>query len=313
MRAYYGDDLIILLDDPGLSLHARAQGDLLRYIEEHLAPNYQVIYTTHSPFMIDPTNLSRARTVENVTSNVPPPSDPGIGEGTKVGGDVLSSDRDTIFPLQAALGYGIVQSLVVSEHTLLVDGPAEILYLQWFKRKLAHLGRPTLDDRWVIAPCGGVSKVAAFLSLFASEGLRIAVVGRASAGGDPVDPEARSTTQTKLLKEGNVLDWGSYAEQTDAGVEDLIGRNAYLELSASSYGLSKDVAGSLGRSPSAGTSLVAEVEAHLQTLAEMPGAFDPYHPAEFLIQRGMDFTVRGMDRALNRFQELFRDLNAILN
>ena len=163
VRAYYGDELIILLDDPGLSLHARAQGGLLRYIEERLAPNYQVIYTTHSPFMIDPTNLSRARTVENVTSNLPQPSDPAIGEGTKVGGDLLSSDRDTLFPLQAALGYGIVQSLVVSEHTLLVDGPSEILYLQWFKRKLAHLGRPTLDDRWVIAPCGGVNKVAAFL------------------------------------------------------------------------------------------------------------------------------------------------------
>lgn len=44
---------ILLLDEPGLSLHASAQSDLLRFIDEKLAPEYQVIYTTHSPFMID--------------------------------------------------------------------------------------------------------------------------------------------------------------------------------------------------------------------------------------------------------------------
>ena len=49
MEETYGDKLLILLDEPGLSLHGRAQGDLLRYIKEKLLPKYQVIYTTHSP------------------------------------------------------------------------------------------------------------------------------------------------------------------------------------------------------------------------------------------------------------------------
>ena len=51
------ENVIILLDEPGLNLHAEAQNDLLRYIDEMLAPKYQVIYTTHSPFMIDPAKL----------------------------------------------------------------------------------------------------------------------------------------------------------------------------------------------------------------------------------------------------------------
>ena len=46
------NDLVLLLDEPGLALHATAQNDLLRYMEEKLAPEHQVIYTTHSPFMI---------------------------------------------------------------------------------------------------------------------------------------------------------------------------------------------------------------------------------------------------------------------
>ena len=57
VKKNFGKNVIILLDEPGLSLHAKAQGDLLRYVEEQLTPDHQVIYTTHSPFMIDSTNL----------------------------------------------------------------------------------------------------------------------------------------------------------------------------------------------------------------------------------------------------------------
>jgi len=39
--------VIILLDEPALGLHARAQKDFLRYIDEQLATTRQVIYTTH--------------------------------------------------------------------------------------------------------------------------------------------------------------------------------------------------------------------------------------------------------------------------
>jgi predicted ATP-dependent endonuclease of OLD family len=47
-----GVPLILLLDEPGLVLHASAQGDLLNYIEVELKPHHQVLYTTHSPFMV---------------------------------------------------------------------------------------------------------------------------------------------------------------------------------------------------------------------------------------------------------------------
>ena len=44
-----GENLVLLLDEPGLSLHAKAQSDLLHYFDEELKPHHQVIYTTHSP------------------------------------------------------------------------------------------------------------------------------------------------------------------------------------------------------------------------------------------------------------------------
>ena len=55
--------LILLLDEPGLSLHAKAQADLLNYFEQELVPYHQLIYTTHSPFMVDAAHFDRVRIV----------------------------------------------------------------------------------------------------------------------------------------------------------------------------------------------------------------------------------------------------------
>jgi predicted ATPase len=44
-------DAILLLDEPGLNLHPEKQGALVDVIRD-LAQTNQVLYTTHSPFMI---------------------------------------------------------------------------------------------------------------------------------------------------------------------------------------------------------------------------------------------------------------------
>ena len=101
--------IILLLDEPGLSLHGKAQTDLLRYFRERLAPDHQVIYTTHSPFMVPSDDLPSVRTVEDVV--IYHQDEAPEVRGTKVGGDVLSTDPDTLFPLQHALAYEITQAL----------------------------------------------------------------------------------------------------------------------------------------------------------------------------------------------------------
>ena len=94
--------VIILLDEPGLGLHARAQADFLKFIDERLSKRCQVVYSTHSPFMVQPGKLERVRLVQ----------DGGRAVGSRVTDNVLSPDRDTLFPLQGALGYDMVQTPV---------------------------------------------------------------------------------------------------------------------------------------------------------------------------------------------------------
>ncbi len=307
----YGDNLIILLDEPGLGLHAKAQADLLRYMEERLAPNFQVIYTAHSPFMIDPRDLLRVRTVEDVFIDAKEgQSLPAKGDmGTKVGDKVLSTDPDTVFPLQACLGYEISQTLFVGHHSLLVEGPTELLYFEWFKRKLAALRRGTLDARWTIVPCGGIDRVPAFLSLFAGNKLHIAVFTDLAAG---VKKRVRDLRESKLLRDGHVLTADAYAGQAEADIEDLIGRDTYRELVHRAYELASSSHLPAVRPAQASVRVVKEVENHFATLPPEVPAFDHYKPAEFLTLQGAGIELPGLELALEHFEGLFKDLNALL-
>jgi predicted ATP-dependent endonuclease of OLD family len=140
--AWYGDvrgdagDLILLLDEPGLSLHGKAQGDLLRYFEAEMIGSNQLIYTTHSPFMVDPRHFERVRIVQDRsidTSDALPPAE----DGTKVLVDVLEATGDSLFPLQGALGYEIYQTLFIGPNCLVVEGVSDLLYLQVMTSLLA--------------------------------------------------------------------------------------------------------------------------------------------------------------------------------
>ena len=122
--------LILLLDEPGLSLHATAQHDLLRFINERLAPHHQVIFTTHSPFMIDPHSFHRVRTVVDDSET-----------GTTVSADILKTDAESAFPLHAALGVELTQTLFVGPNVLLVEGPSDVIYLQYLSEQLIKAGK----------------------------------------------------------------------------------------------------------------------------------------------------------------------------
>jgi AAA15 family ATPase/GTPase len=55
--------LILLVDEPGVSLHARAQEDVLKVFED-IKENIQVIYTTHSPHLVDIDKLHRVLAIQ---------------------------------------------------------------------------------------------------------------------------------------------------------------------------------------------------------------------------------------------------------
>lgn len=304
MQNQYGDELVILLDEPGLSLHGTAQGDLLRYIKEQLLPKYQVIYTTHSPFMIDAGDLFTVRTVEDVVKD-----DEILG--TKVGDEVLSSDADTIFPLRAVLGYDLTQSLFVGEHTLLVEGPSDLLYLTWASNELRSRGRRGLDPRWVITPTGGIDKIGSFIALFGGNKLHIAVLTDYHSGEKA---KVRTLRDSEILQAGHVFSAESFAGAAEADVEDILGRDLYLALVTECYGLEKKDHFPAVKPANAPNLVVKEASEHMRTVSASVATFNHYAPAACLVANWGELKDKlpGVDEALDRFEEFFKQVNALL-
>jgi hypothetical protein len=300
VKRVYGDNLFVLLDDPGIGLHARAQGDMLRYIAQELEPHYQVIYTTHSPFMVDATDLGRARTVEDVTLI----NNNGREEflGTKVGEKVFSTNRDTLIPLRAAMGYELTKAMSSGGPALLVEGPVEALYLNWFSRRLNEQGRTGLGHGWSIVPCGGGERIGAFMGLFGANDGNLAVLL-----GSDVGPEvAEQIRNTEFMRGSRILTMDKYIEAEQGQIEDVIGRETYFGLVNLCYKLPRR----LRLSPKGGS------EEPMSVLEEAAGAnlpeFDRFAVAEFLAEntKKCKRKLPGLADTLDRFEKLFADVNA---
>ena len=293
------DNLVILLDEPGLTLHAKAQGDLIRYFKEKIIPKFQLVYTTHSPFMLDFLDILSARTVEDVTDE----NDNILG--TKVGSKVLSKDRDTTFPLQAAFGYDITQTLFIGKNTLLVEGPSDILYLTYFSEKLQELGRNGLSKDWTICPSGGIDKIQSFVSLFGENALKIVTLTDYHPGDkNKIDRLKKSG----LLETSHILLASDYTQYSSSDIEDIIGAAAYVKLINACYELTGDKAIAVESVKDGEVLHSAEA-----ILSKNPSIrFDHYRPSMYLIEHPDIWKIEDIADALDRFERVCSDINKAL-
>ena len=208
---------VLLLDEPGLNLHASAQADLLRFLED-LSGDYQIIYTTHSPFMIPSNSLERVRTVfEEEKTSV-------------ISNSVQEKDPNTLFPLQAALGYDIAQNLFVSKKNLLVEGVSDLIILTALSGLLESLGRQGLRDDITIVPTGGLEKVATFISLL--RGSQLEIVCLLDSYNDvKARVKMESLISEKIIHQSKVRFFHEFIDTYDkADLEDLFEKKDYLHL-----------------------------------------------------------------------------------
>lgn len=285
-------DVIVLLDEPGLSLHGRAQADFLRFVEQELAPTNQVIYTTHSPFLVDPSKLERVRAVEDHTSVENPDS------GAVVRADAFSRDRDTLFPLQAALGYDLAQNLIIgsSEH-LVVEGTTDFIYLDTLSEYLKKRGRTGLDDRFTIVPVGGAQNIPTFVALLGAHLPVSALVDSSAKGMQRINHMIKEG----LLEASRLVTISQVTGTPEADIEDLFRPEEYLMLYNGAFGASVSVSDLDGRGP-----IVKQIERHVG------GRFEHGPPATYLLRNKIQILEKLSEETLSRFERLFELLNATI-
>ncbi len=299
--------LILLLDEPGLSLHARAQEDLLRYFEEELKPHHQLLYTTHSPFMVDSGHLDRVRIVQDLSIEVATGDLPEEQQGTKVSTDVLEATSDSLFPLQGALGYEIHQSLFIGPNCLVVEGVSDLLYIQTLSAVLQKQGQRGLSADWTITPVGGASNVPTFVALIGAQTkLNVAVL----IDFQKKDKQTIANLyKTKLLKKKQVLTFADFTGGTEADIEDMFATEFYLGLMNGEFGVSVSVTDLTGDRPR----ILQRIEESL-TKAPLPNSmtFNHYRPARFFSENIGSLQEELSSETLDRFQRAFDALNQLL-
>ncbi|KZD12429.1 AAA family ATPase [Oceanibaculum pacificum] len=215
------EDAILLLDEPGLYLHAKSQRDLLNHFEADF--KNQILYTTHSPFMVPTHRLDTVRTV-SIAEEV----------GTTVSNDP-SGDARTLFPLQAALGYDLAQSLFIGPNNLVVEGVTDYWALSSISEYLNSNGEGGLRGDITITPAGGAQKIPYMVALLSSEQLNVLAL---------LDHEKDAKTtrdelvKSKLISDKNVIfiaDAFGSSPPKEADMEDLIDPKVYETLVHESY------------------------------------------------------------------------------
>lgn len=282
---------ILLLDEPGLNLHASAQNDLLNFIED-LTSDYQIIYTTHSPFMIRPSQLDKVRTVVE-TEN-----------GTLISDSIQDKDPNTLFPLQAALGYDIAQNLFISEKNLLVEGVSDLMYLQVISNLLEQNGRTYLNKNITIVPVGGMDKVATFISLLRGSDLNIVCLldsftdAKSKAKLDDI-------TKGKIINSKNIIYFDEFTGKNKSDIEDLFTKGDYLKL----FNLAFDEYNEINEAD-----LNSSIDSILIQISKIinKDRFNHYRPANQLTKIGVDISFFS-DETINNFEKVFDKVNTIFS
>ena len=291
-------DLVILLDEPGTALHAMAQKDFLRFMDERLAPQCQVIYTTHSPFMVDLEKLNRVRTVQDMD-----------GVGTVVSHDAVENDHETVFPLQMALGWQMAQTLFLAPHCLMVNSASDLIYLQTLGDLSASNGAGRIDPRWVVVPVGSAENLPTFVSLLGENYVSVAVMMDIT----PTNKQrVERINRSNDTSEENAVKWVEVTRVRDADIEDLFEPNFYLKLVNLAYSSELEEPLTMKAISESNPRIVERIKSHFSSAGIAGGSFDRYRPAAYLLENFDKVKYDISEDTVDKIASLIGRINGLL-
>jgi len=294
------EEIVLLLDEPGLHLHPKAKREFLSFLDREIATEDTLVYSTHSPFMID---LDRAHQTKMVSKD---PTD-----GSTVLSDPGSADEYTRYPLQNVFELDVMETLVSRSQLLFVKDGTTYEYLYNISSLLEETDAAVLDRGWTVIPIGTLENTQTVRSVFDTAEGEVAVV---HDGTEAVGWEAPDDV--------TVVGIGAHARVDGvATIEDVLSEAFYLELVNRTYAAElSDVSGGPDRVRSdeladygRTTPIVERLEQYFAEHGIAGGSFDRARPASYL-QRNRDDFVAEVDMDTRKaFGSLARALNKTLD
>lgn len=261
---------VILIDEPGLFLHAKAQEDILRKLEDS-ANNTPIIFSTHSPYLIEIDKLNRIRLISR--------KEKGTTILNKIHKD---ADKETLTPIITAIGLDLSKGLDIGkDNNIIVEGMSDYFYLHAFIQLLNFKFKKNIH----IIPVQGADKFKFLIPLMIGWGLNYCVVLDNDAKGIKVEKELTKNFGHAGLKIIFI------SESKDKDIEDLFDRTDFIK-----YVLDEN-------------KKLPEFKKNSSLFKQKDNAFDKVLSSKLFYEKTKNGDISLSTQTMENFQKILRTLN----
>lgn len=209
--AKQGSSRVFLIDEPGANLHAKAQKDILSVFEKQ-KENIQIIFTTHSPYLLDVDKVYRVLAVERADTE-DEKSETQVIAFQNLG----SASIDTLLPLYTNMGVDAShQNVIKHENNVLLEEISAFFYLKAFWKIFAR------TEQVSFLPATGCPNLPLLANLMLGWGLSFAVV---------LDDDSHGRKVFKELKDSKVAEESKLIKISGCtGIEDLFSATDFAKV-----------------------------------------------------------------------------------
>ena len=219
---------LIVLDDPGVHLHPEAKRLLLKALRT-ITDRKQVIYSTHSPFLIDNDEIDHTRIVKHQGPD---------GSTVMRHNEARDSERDmdSLAPIRESLGASLAHLPFGGNDTILVEGYTDRQYLPTFNSYLNTLeGWSGIDDDSIGFVDGSGSRVSYMAQFLDVEGLNYQILLDDDTAGDDGLVEQLQELRIHDEKIHTLSDGFADPPDYDIVIEDLLPPDLFCEKVAETH------------------------------------------------------------------------------
>ena len=198
LNAEQAETKVILIDEPGLYLHSKAQKDVLK-VFEILSDESQVIISTHSPYLIDAQRLDRVRLILKDDQT-----------GTRIENKIhKDADSETLTPIMTAIGLDISSGFsMAGKKNVLFEGISDYYFMQGLREH-------TKGNKANFIPCVGAQKIPQLVSLLIGWDLEFLAVLDNDSEGKRI---AKELSEKLSIEQDRII---FISEKNGFAVEDL--------------------------------------------------------------------------------------------
>lgn len=163
-------NVVYLFDEPGISLHVNAQRELLKLFRKLTDNGNQVVYTTHSPYLLDTEKdgLHKIRAIVKDSEGIS-----YIHNSAYAASIAPESQKETLAPIINALGMNLYDTFgpANGKINIVVEGISDYIYICTMA-KLLNVD----SDKYAIIPSVGATNVVHVCSILHGWGCRYIAV-----------------------------------------------------------------------------------------------------------------------------------------